>query len=467
MIAATPPPGHAGPAPVDRTRPPAAGSLRTFHFPPFLHVRLANGLEVYTVRHGDVPLVSLELVTPGGGQFDPPVRSGLATLTAGLLDEGTRRGSALEIAARAERLGGYVSTGADWDGAHVSAGMLAENLEAGFELLAEVATAPTFPPEELERLRRRRQAEILRRRHDPAILADERLAAEVFRGTPYGRSLLGDEESVAAIGRGDVVAYYERHYTLRGAALVAVGDLDPEALVALVEEVLGGAAGAEPPAPPEIHAPPLGGVAVHVVDRPGAAQTELRLGHAGVARRHPDYSPLVVLNTLLGGNFTSRVNLNLRERHGYTYSASSRFVGRQGPGPFIVSAAVATEVTGAAAREVLWELERLQSEAVTPEELEETRSYLIGVFPYTVQTIDDLANRLELLAVYGLPDDYFETYVERVRSVTAEEVLALARRHLHPDRLVVVAVGPAESLEPQLVGLGPVTVWSPEARVPV
>lgn len=468
----SPPPGAQAFAPgsgqsLDRTQPPAAGAIRPFRFPQFLHTRLTNGLEVYTIRHGDVPLVSLELVVPAGGQFDPPARSGLATLTASLIDEGTRGGSALEIAARVERLGGYLMSAADWDVAQLSVGVLSANLRAGLELLAETATSPTFPPEELERLRRQRLAELMRRRHDPSILADERFSAEVFRGTVYGRSLLGDEVSVAALERGDVVAHYERHYTLRGAALIAVGDLDAEALPALAEEVFGSTAPLAPPEPPEIRPQPLAGVTVHVVDRPGAAQTEVRLGHVGVPRRHPDFSPLVVLNTLLGGSFTSRINLNLRERHGYTYGAASRFVGRQGPGPFIISAAVATEVAGAATREVLGELERLRNEPVSAAELEGICNYLIGVFPYTVQTIDDVARRLEVLAVYGLPDDYFQTYLEQVRAVTADEVLALARRHLQSDRLAIVAVGPAETLEPQLAGLGPVTVWSPAARVPL
>jgi zinc protease len=451
---------------LDRTLPPAPGALRPFDFPGFLHVELPGGLAVFAARHGDVPLVSLELVTPAGGQHDPPGRHGLSTLTAGLIDEGTARGGALEIAARVERLGGYLASGADWDSSYLAAGVLSRNLPAALELLAEVATSPTFPPEELERLRRQRLAELLRRRHDPAILADERVTEEIFRGTVYGRSLLGDEDSVAAIARDDVVAYYRRHYGLHDAALVAVGDLDPEALVAAAERIFGGGGPPAPP-PPEVRPAPLPGVAVHVVDRPGAAQTELRLGHAGVPRRHPDYSPLVVLNTLLGGQFTSRININLRERHGYTYGAHSRFVGRQGPGPFLVSAAVATEATGAAAREVLGELARLREEPVEPVELAETRDYLIGVFPYTVQTIGDLAKRLEMLATYDLPDDYFERYIERVRAVTVEEVQRLARRHLHPDRIAVVAVGPAETLEPQLAGLGPVTVWSPDGRVPV
>jgi zinc protease len=181
-----------------------------------------------------------------------------------------------------------------------------------------------------------------------------------------------------------------------------------------------------------------------------------------VPRPDPDYIPLIVLNTLLGGKFTSRINLNLRERHGYTYGASSRFTPRLGPGPFVVDAAVATESTGAAAVETLAELRRIREDLVEPRELEETLSYVSGVFPYTFQTTSDLAKRLETLGVYGLPDDYFERYLERLPTITREEIRTVAERHIHPDRIAVVAVGPAEALRPQLEGLGPVTVTSLE-----
>jgi zinc protease len=178
-----------------------------------------------------------------------------------------------------------------------------------------------------------------------------------------------------------------------------------------------------------------------------------------VSRRNPDYVPLIVLNTLLGGKFTSRINMNLRERHGFTYGASSRFVARLQPGPFLVDAAVSTESAGAAAREVLAELARIREDLVEPAEMEETRSYILGVFPYTFQTISDLAKRLETLAMYGLPSDYYDTYLERLAALNREDLLEMARKHLHPDRIAVVAVGPADTLVPQLEGLGPVTVW--------
>ena len=447
----------AKPALMDRSVPPAAGQSRPFHFPPFLRQKLANGLEVLAARLPGTPLVSLELVTPAGGQQDPRGQEGLAALTAGVIDEGTRRRSSLEIAAHVERLGGYFVAGIDWDEGFIATGLLARHLPAGLDLLAEVATEPTFPEEEIERLRKQRLTEIVRRRQDPGLLAEDHLASVIYRGTVYDHPPAGHPGSLATLTRDDLVGFYQTYYTLAGSRIIAVGDLDPEALLRDVE----GRFAALPPGPPEaprIIPTPLGGVEVHIVDRPGGAQTELRIGHAGVPRTDPDYIPLIVLNTLLGGKFTSRINLNLRERHGYTYGASSRFTPRLGPGPFVVDAAVATESTGAAAVETLGEIRRICEELVEPQELEETLSYVGGVFPYTFQTTSDLAKRLETLAVYGLPDDYFERYLKKLPTITREEILTVAQRHLHPDHIAVVAVGPAETLVPQLESLGPVTV---------
>lgn len=452
--------------PVDRTVPPPPGEIHPFRFPPFERTTLGNGLSVLAARLPGVPLISLEMVLPAGGQYDPPSRKGLATLTQSVIDEGTARRTSLEIAASVERLGGYITAGADWDVGYLATGLLARHRTAGLELLAEIVTAPTFPESELERLRRQRLAEILRRTQDPSALADDRVSQEIYRGTVYAGSLLGTEETVTAITRDSMLKFYRRHCTLAGSSLIAVGDFDPADLLAEVEALFArGGEGGEPPASPKIVPPPLPGIGVHIVDRAGAAQTELRLGHAGVSRTHPDYIPLMVMNTLLGGKFTSRINLNLRERHGFTYGATSRFVARLGPGPFLVGSAVATESTGAAAREVLSELSRIRRELVEPEELSETRSYMVGVFPYTVQTIGDLVKRMETLAVYGLPDDYFDTYVEGLSKVTREEILEVAERHLDPERMAVVAVGPADVLEPQLADLGPVTVWSPQGEI--
>ena len=443
---------------LDRSQPPAAGRLRPFAFPPFLRRKLPSGLEVLAARQPAVPLLSIDLVFPAGAQHDPAGQAGLATLTASVMDEGTRRRNSLEIASWVEQLGGFFASGADWDEGYLTTGLLARHLEEGLDLLTEVVGEPTFPEHEVERLRRQRLAEILRRSHDPSWLADEKLTDVIYRGTVYARPVLGDEAGVSSLNREALVSFYRRHYTRQGAVLIAVGDLDPEDLLRRVEGRFQELP-AEPPPLPEIRPEPLAGISVHIVDRPGATQTELRLGHPGVSRKNPDYIPLIVLNALLGGKFTSRINLNLRERHGYTYGATSRFSARLGPGPFLVDAAVATESAGAAAAEVLFELRRIREEPVEPRELEETCGYITGVFPYTFQTIGEFAKRLENLAVYGLPDDYYDRYLERIASVTREKLLEVARRNLHPDHIAVVAVGPAESLAPQFEGMGPVTVW--------
>jgi predicted Zn-dependent peptidase len=461
---------------IDRSAAPPSGEVHPFHFPRFVHRRLPSGVLAYAAQLPGVPLASVELLAAAGAQHDPAGREGLATLTAALLDEGAAGRNAMEIAGSIERLGGQLGTGADWDSGYAGILILSRHLEAGLRLLSEVATAPTFPEAEVERLRRQRLTELLRRRHQPAAIADEQLAAAIYQGTVYAHSPLGTEAAISSLGRDEMLGFYRRRYRLPEAILIAVSDIEPETLLGEADAALAaspatsaGAAGAGVGdgaafeaawGPPDIRPAPLPGLRVVVVDRPGAAQTELRLGHASVPRAHPDFTTLAFLNTLLGGKFTSRINLNLRERHGYTYGAASRFSGRLGPGPFVASAAVATESTGAAAREVLSELRRIRDEPVTREEMEETRSYMLGVFPYTVQGMSDVARRLADIAVYGLPDDYYERYLRTIASLSRADLQEAARRHLDPDRLAIVAVGPADPLRRQLEGLGEVAVRS-------
>ena len=450
-----------GPAPAHRVAPPPPGPVRPFRFPTFVHAPLLPGIELYAARVPRAPLVSLELILPRGGQADPPGARGLASLTADLLDEGTARRSGPDLAALVERLGGSLSSSADWDGSYVACTLLASHLEQGLALTAEVALAPTLPPEELERLRRRRLAELIRRRSSPAALAEERLADALYGDGVYGRPLIGIERDLMGIDRARAFAFYEAQLRRGGATLVATGDLQPDEVARAAAALLPGwPADQAPPAPPVV---PLqhAGTTVSIVDRPHAAQTELRIGHAGPPRAHPDRVALSVLNAILGGKFTSRINLNLRERHGFTYGAHSSFAGRRGPGPFQVSAAVANEVAGAAAAEVLFELRRLQDEPVADTELADAVRYLEGVFPYTLQTVESVAQRLAHLAVFGLPDDHFDRYPGELRAVNVARVQEVAHRHLRPEACAIVAVGPAEVLLAQLERFGPVTVSAP------
>jgi zinc protease len=448
-------------AALDRSQPPPPGTLRPFRFPEFQRARLANGLRIFTARLPRYPLVGLEILLPAGGQFNPATLPGLSGLHGELLDEGTAKRSTLQIAEHIEALGGSLDSGSGWNMAYVDVDLLSSHLVPGLELLAEIVRSPSFDGDELERLRQERLAEILRRRGQPATAAEQAFSAAVYAGTPYEEPLIGSAESLGRMTRDDVLGFYRRHVVADGSILIAVGDLDPDELCAWAEEHLGD--WRSPPAPerPAFSPAMLAETRVHLVDRPGSAQTQLQIGHVGLPRQHPDFLPFRILNAILGGKFTSRINLNLRERHGYTYGATSYVSQRQGPGPFYVRTAVANEVAGAATREIVKEIREIRERAVGRKELRETQDYLIGVFPYTQQTIDDLVKRLEALAVFDLPEDHFEELPSLIEGITRDQLLDVARRHLHPDKLAVVAAGPADALRPQFEDLGPVEVESP------
>lgn len=446
---------------IDRSRPPLANDVRGFRFPAFQHARLANGLDLYLARWPYYPVANLQLLLPAGGQYQSAGEAGLASLQGALLDEGTARLSALEIASSIERLGGYLATAADWDVTHVGATVLAPHLDAALELVAELGRRPSFPAAEVERARRQRLAEILRAKGQPASLAERFCARAIYAGTPYGEPLIGTEESVERLDRDTCAGFYRRQAGPRGAALIAVGDLDPERLGRRIEAVFGDWQGGPGSELPTIEPRALSGLEVHIVDRPAAPQTQLQLGHPGLPRDHPEHPNALVANAILGSKFTSRLNLNLREKHGITYGAHSQFLYRQATGPFVIRVAVATASVATAVREILFEMERLRDEPVPPSELRETQDFLMGVFPITLQTVADLAKRLELLALYDLGDDYYARYPAVISKATSDSVRAAARRYFRPDRIAVVAVGPAEELRGQLAELGPVEVWQP------
>ncbi len=451
----------ASPGP-DRSRPPEPGRPSGFEFPAFRQRRLDNGLQILAARSPRVPLTSLQILIPAGGQYDTLDLSGLASLHGSLLDEGTERRTSLEIARLVEGLGGSAGSGAGWNMAFVEVVTLARHLDSGRELLAEMVRSPGFPRDEIDRLRQQLEAEMLRRKGDPSALAGRFFAAAVYRGTVYGQPLIGTEEGLGRLDREALLSFYRGHVGPGGSTVIAVGDLDPEAEIGRIESAFGDwRPEASQPVLPVIEPPQVEHTEVHVVDRPGAAQIQLQLGHASVPRAHPDFPRILLLNAIFGGKFTSRINLNLREKHGFTYGAHSFFTRRQGPGPFAVTVAVATDVAGAAVEQLLLEMRRIREQPVSRDELAETQDYLVGVFPYTLQTIGDLAKRLEAIAVFDLPLDYFDSYPATLYDVSCDDLLETARRHLHPDRLVIVAVGPAETLVPQLEGFGPVTVHRP------
>ena len=444
-----------------RTKAPTPGEVIPFTFPPFEHFQLASGLEVYLASIDRGPLVSLHLACPGGAWHDLPGEAGRAALVAELLDEGTEDFSAMEIAARVDRLGGFLSSQADWNASWLSIGLLSQHLVEGLELLAHIVEKATFPEAEIERLRQQRLATLQTRTSQPSALAADAVAGALYPGTAYGQSLLGTSESVKVLDRNGLLGFYDQHFNPRGSSLIVTGDLDLVATTAAIESAFGGWAGGEPPIAAPISGRSREETRVIVVDRAEAAQTTLRIAHPSVPRTHPDFASLQVLNSLLGGKFTSRINLILREELGITYGASSSFSSRLGPGPFQVAADVETVGVGIGTEKIFAELHRLQDERVGEEELQDTKTYLLGVFPYSLQRIEGLASRLADLGVASLPDDYFDRQLEIVRNLEPMAIQSLARQHLQPTCMTIVAVGPADQLEPQLERFGPIAIVAP------
>lgn len=447
---------------------PTPRAPRPYRFPPFEKRALPSGIQLVVAPVSKLPVVTVLMVIEAGATTDPAGRDGLAQLTARLIPEGTARSTGTEFAERLERLGASVEAHADWDVGVARVTVLTEHLDEAMQLFGEMLRTPAFPEREVERLKAERLAELLQIRAEPGALADEMFARFAYEpASRYSRPAGGTVRDVKAITRDDVVRFYEARYRPAGMTLVAAGDVTADRIEWLARATFGDWAGAPDGVETTSDAPARQTRAVHIVGKGDAPQSELRIGHPGIPRNAPDYFPTVVMNAVLGGLFSSRINLNLREAHGYTYGAFSSFDWRRRAGPFTVDTAVKTGITDAAAREILNEINRMRTEEIRSDELSLATSYLDGVFPIRYETTDAIAAALGNLVIYRLPDDYFDRYRERVRAVTAGDVLAAARAHLHPDRMQIVAVGDSGVVRAPLetLDIGPVAVYDTEGNL--
>lgn len=429
-----------------RETAPAPGPPRPYHFPAVERVVLPNGLRILTAAVDSAPVVAVRAVVRQGADHDPASRPGLASFVADMIDEGTANRSAMEIAGDIADLGASLSSGCDWDGSYLMLDVLTRNLDAGLDIFADVLSNPLFAENEIDRTRRERLTTILQNRDDPGMVASETFAREVYRGTPYQNPVIGTVESLKALARDELTSFHEANFSPELTSIVVTGNFDAEVVRQRIEGLLGRQEPKGRPLELSFTPPPVESTRVIIADRPKAVQSEIRIGHPGVDRSTPDYYPIIVMNAILGGVFTSRLNLNLRERNAFTYHVRSGFSMRKNPGSFNVSTAVRTEVTADAVREILGELKRMQSGDLTLEELDESKNYMMGVFPATVQTAGNLASRLEDMEIYGLPDDWFDQHRERIGAVSTEQVVAAARTYIDPDKVVIVVAGNADAI---------------------
>ena len=442
---------------------PTSGASRPYRFPAFERTTLPNGIELLIAPVRRLPLVTIRFVLDVGARQEPRAQAGVATLTAAAMAEGTTRLDAMALADEFERLGGALSSYATWDATHVRTTVLSSRLREALALLSEVVRTPSLPAREVNRLKEERLAELLELKSEPRGLADERFTSALYKSdSRFSVQEGGSERTVTPLTVEECRAWHTQQFAPSVTALVIAGDVDVDTALQVASENLGDWMAAEPTPAIVDDSPSRDYPSVQLLDRPGAPQTEVRLGHVGLPRLIPDYFDVVVMNAILGGVFNSRINLNLRERNAFTYGAFSSFEWRRDAGPFVVSTAVATPVTGSAIREAISELDRMRTTEPTMDELTLSTSYLDGVFPIRFETTDAIAGALASLRTLRLPNNFYDTYRDRVRSVTAEDVAKAAQRHIHGDRLQILAVGDRAQVAPLLadLNLGPLSVIS-------
>jgi predicted Zn-dependent peptidase len=401
-----------------------------------------------------VPLVQVNLLILTGSADDPAGKFGIASLTAAMLDEGAGQRTALQIADDIEFLGAALETSSSFDASAVRLNVPSARLEAALPLMADVALRPTFPQAELERLRQERLTTLIQARDDAAQVAPLAFSRVVFGGMHrYGTAAMGTPSTLKAFTTMDLRAFHSAMYQPSSATLVVAGDVRADTLLPLLEKQFGGwkAAGAATRTQVS-QSPQLTERQVTIIDMPGAEQSQVRIGWVGVPRSTPDYFTLQVLNTILGGSFTSRLNQNLREKHQFTYGASSRFDMRLAPGPFFAGAGIQTDKTSDALREFFTELNAIGS-PVNAEELTKAKNYLALGFPSEFETIEDLASHIEEMVVYKLPDNYFGRYVANIQAVTVDAVQKAAATYIQPGKFAVVIAGDRKAIEAGVRGL--------------
>ncbi len=449
------PPSPVVAAPIDLTRPPVLGAPPALRVPPITTRQLPNGMRIVVVEQHELPIADVLLQIRSGGEADPAGHTGTAALTSALLTEGTTTRSALEIADQAAFLGVRVGAASGWEQSTVSLHTPTAQLDSAMALFADIALRPTFPAPDLERVRKVRLTSLQQLRDRGPAIADRAYASALYgEQHPYGRPLAGTEASIAAISRADLQAFYDTYYRPNNATLLVVGDVKPDDVERRAQALFGGWARRDVPPPSNATANAPKATTLVLIDKPGAAQSSFRLGGIGAPRSTQDYFALQVLNTILGGSFTSRLNQNLRETKGYTYGAGSGFSMRRMAGPFVASAEIVSAKSDSALMEFMKELRAIR-DTVPSDELAKAKRYLQLSLPEDFETTGSIASQLLPLITYDIPLDFYNSAVERIGAVTQADVQRVARQYVDPDRLTLVIVGDRKTIEPGLRALRP------------
>jgi zinc protease len=455
-------------AQVDRSVAPKPGPPPEVRLPEIQKRSLTNGLPVWIVEQHEVPVAEVDLVVKAGSAADPSGKFGLASFTAAMLDEGAGSRDALQIADTIDYLGAQLVTGSGVDASTVRLHVPVARLTDALPVMADVAIRPTFPQAEIDRLRDERLTALQQGRDDPSELVRAAFPLVVFGSQHrYGTGAAGTGATIRAFTADDLRTFHAARYEPANSALLVVGDVKADTVLPLLEQAFGSwkpaaaSAAVTTPEPAQLRAR-----RVVIVDKPGAAQSQIRIGWVGPPRSTQDYYAIEVLNTILGGSFTSRLNQNLREQHGYAYGAGSTFDMRRVAGSFFAAAGVQTDKTGESVGEFLKEMTGMLK-PIPADEVAKAKNYIALSYPRDFETTRDIAGKLSEMVLYNLPEDYFNAYVQKIQAVTPEQVQEAAKKYIQPDRFAVVIVGDRKTIEAPVraLNLGPISFMSVEEAI--
>ena len=439
---------------IDRTQRPTGKATPKVKLPNIEKTTLKNGLNVWLVERHALPVVAFNLVIQAGSDHDPALQPGLASMVADLLDEGTQKRDALKISAELESIGTSLNVNSSWDGSFVTFNCLTKHLPKALDVFADVVIHPTFPEKEFGRVQKTRLTSLMQQKDQATTIANNSFSFILYGSShPYGSNPAGSEQSIGAITPADLKKYYETYYRPNNATLIIVGDVSLKTVAPMLESAMADWNRSDVPAFTVPAAAPVEKMKIFLVDKPGAAQSEIRIGYPAVPRSTPDYFPLTVMNRMLGGQFTSRINLNLREKHGFTYGARSGFGFQKGAGPFTASAGVQTIKSDSSVQEFLNEINLMHDKGMTEQELDFVKKGLVGNFALSFETSMQIAGALQNIILYGLPENYFNNYLQNIDRVSLKDVGRVSKQYLETSKMIVLVVGDLAQIKESIAKL--------------
>jgi zinc protease len=427
---------------LDRTKRPVPQKVPKVDLPDIQKAKLGNGLNIWLVEHHELPIVAFNLVIQAGSDHDPVNKPGIAAMTADVVDEGTKTRDALQISSELQYIGANLNIQSNVDGSFMTLNTLTKHLDKALDIYTDVLINPIFPQKEFDRLKKQRLTSLLQQKDQPVAIASLAFQHILYGSQhPYGANATGTEASLNAMTPADLVQFYSSYYRPNNATLIVVGDVKLKEITQRLEKAF---ENWKPATIPAVTLPPVPAVdqrRVYLIDKPGAAQSEIRIGYPAAARNTPDFFPVTLVNRALGGQFTSRLNLNLREKHGFTYGARSGFSFNKQPGPFTASAGVTTAKTDSSVREFMYEIDKMHKEGITPDELAFVKKGLTGSFALAFETPAQIAGALQNVILYNLLENYYETYLQNIDKVSLDDVRQASKKYLDSSKMAVVVVG--------------------------